>query len=178
MKRLISPFLRRFRRDEDGGPSVEFVIVFVPFIIIFAAAFELGMLMTRHVMLERGLDMAIREVRLNTGDQLSEDEFRSMVCNAAGLIPDCSNQLRLEMVRVDPFNWSDVPRVADCIEASQPLAPARNFQNGIDNEIMVVRACARSQPLLPKFGFGSFLADMDGGYYRLISTSAFVMEPI
>lgn len=123
MIRLIHTFLRRFRRNEDGGPTVEFVVVFVPFIIIFAAAFEMGMMMTRHVMLERGLDMAIREVRLNTSVEVDEEALRTMICNASGLIPDCTNQLKLEMRPVDPRNWSNIPREADCVNVDQPFAP-------------------------------------------------------
>ncbi|KPP85041.1 MAG: TadE-like protein [Rhodobacteraceae bacterium HLUCCA08] len=178
MTRVFSRFLRRFRRDDDGGPSVEFVIVFVPFVIIFAAAFEMGMMMTRHVMLERGLDMAVREVRLNTAADIDEDDLKTMVCNSSGLIPDCTNQLKLEMRPIDLRAWSNIPRAADCVDVDNPFAPSRNFVNGGQNMMMVVRACARAQPLLPKFGLGYFLAEMDNGYYQLVSTSAFVMEPL
>lgn len=177
MKSVLK-YLRRFRRDEDGGPTVEFVLVFVPFMVLAVSAFELGLLMTRHVMLERGLDMAMREVRLNTGSSVDETDVKRMVCNAAGIIPNCMQQLRLEMRPIDPENWSNIPRAASCTDVNDPFAPARNFTNGNENEIMIVRACAIFSPMLPSMGLGYFLAQGPQGYYRLVSTSAFVMEPV
>ena len=177
MMRRFGTFLRRFRRSEDGGPTVEFVLVFMPFVILLVSAFELGLLMTRHVMLERGVDMAIREVRLNTGNNVDEDDVKRMICNAAGILPNCMTQLRLEMQPIDPNNWSNIPRHASCTNINNPFAPARNFQNGVDNQIMIVRACAILSPMLPSMGLGYFLAQGDQGYYRLTAMSAFVMEP-
>ena len=43
LKRLV-PSLERFRKSEDGGPTLEFVVVFLPFIIIPVIGFELGLL--------------------------------------------------------------------------------------------------------------------------------------
>ena len=60
--KTLARFLRLFRRNEDGGPTVEFALIFLPFIILPVSGFELGLLMTRHVMMERGIDMAVREV--------------------------------------------------------------------------------------------------------------------
>lgn len=180
--KTLARFLRLFRREEDGSPTVEFVLVFMPFIILPVSGFELGLLMTRHVMLERGMDMAVREVRLNTGAPLDEDDFKTMVCNSAGIIPNCMTQLRLEMVSInlrDSAGVGDatIPREASCTDVTDPFAPSRNFQNGMANEMMIVRACGIFSPMLPEFGLGYFLSRMDGGYYRLVSTSAFVMEP-
>lgn len=180
----IGRFLRMFRKNEDGGPTVEFVLVFMPFMILTVSSFELGLLMTRHVMLERGLDIAVREVRLNTGATIDEDDLKVMICNAAAIIPNCTAQLRLEMVAVDlkvqnGMGPGTVPRDASCLDANEPFAPPRlAFDNGLSNEMMVVRACARLVPMLPDTALGWFLSKLDGGYYRLVSTSAFVMEPV
>lgn len=179
----LGRFLRMFRKSEDGGPTVEFVLVFTPFIILLVSAFELGLLMTRHVMMERGLDMAVREVRLNTGAPIDEVQFKTMVCNAAGIIPNCMTQLRLEMVTIDLHVANSVNAVsltpeASCTNINDPFVPARNFQNGAPNAMMVVRACGLFSPMLPETALGYFLSRMDGGYYRLVSTTAFVMEPI
>jgi len=167
--KTIGRFLQGFRKKEDGGPSVEFVLVFTPFMILMVSAFELGLLMTRHVMLERGLDMAVREVRLNTGAPITEDQLKTMVCNAAGIIPNCTTQLRIEMIALDlrqqnGFANSGVSRVAPCIDAADPFQPAPVFQNGTANEMMIVRACARLVPMLPETALGWFLSRMDAGY--------------
>lgn len=176
MKRFFR-FMTGFRRRDDGGPTIEFVLVFMPFMVLAVSAFELGLLMTRHVMLERGLDMAVREVRLNSGSDLDETDLRTMVCNAAGIIPNCMTQLRLEMRPIDPDNWSNIPRAASCTNINKPFAAARNFTNGADNELMIIRACGLFSPMLPEFGLGYFLAQGPQGYYRLVSMTAFVMEP-
>ncbi|MBU2993933.1 pilus assembly protein [Octadecabacter sp. 1_MG-2023] len=183
----IGRFLRGFRRGEDGGPTIEFCIMFIPFMILTISAFELGLLTTRHVMLERGLDMAIREVRLNTGSIIDEDDLKVMVCNAAGLIPVCTDRLRLEMVTVDlrttnGVGAGKVDPVPECIDSSDPFARDIEFNNGLPNQMMFVRACARAAPMFPDYGLGWFLsrmADDDSDrYYRLVATSAFVMEPL
>lgn len=180
--KTLGRFLRTFRKSEDGGPTVEFVLVFTPFMILLVSAFELGLLMTRHVMMERGLDMAVREVRLNTSNPINEDQFKAMVCNTAGVIPNCTQQLRLEMIAVDMratngMGPAVVPREASCVDENDPFEPARNFVTGQPNQMMVVRACGRFVPMLPETALGWFLSRMDGGYYRLVSTTAFVMEP-
>lgn len=183
MIRNTSRFLRRFRKEDAGSPSVEFVLVFPAFIFIIVSAFELGLLMTRHVMMERGLDMAVREVRLNTGNPITEVQFQKMICNTAGLIPDCQNALRLEMrplsMRFDGHQSDNsIPRAASCTNVNNPFEPARNFTSGLPNQMMVVRACGVFSPMLPTFGLGAWLSQGAGGKYRLVSTTAFVMEPV
>ncbi len=183
--KLIGHALRGFRRKEDGGPSVEFVLVFLPFFILCVSGFELGLLMIRHVMLERGVDMAVREVRINTGAAIDETDFKRMVCNAAGIIPKCMTNLRIEMIAVDmrvndsvgPVN---VPRIASCTDVNDPFMPASTFTNGAPNQLMVVRACGLFAPMLPETALGYFLSRIDDNdqYYRLVSATAFVMEPV
>ena len=183
--KTLGQFLRLSRRKEDGGPTVEFALVFMPFMVLSVSGFELGLLMTRHVMLERGVDMAVREVRLNTGTKITEVQFKTMVCQAAGIIDNCMQQVRLEMVNIDL--WATVvngtlpiPREASCTDSADPYLPARNFVHGVANEMMVVRACGLYKPMLPEFGLGFFLSRIrdEDRFYPLVSTTAFVMEPI
>jgi len=179
----LARFWRFFRKDEDGSETVGFALVFFPFILLPVSGFELGLLMTRHVMIERGLDMAVREVRLNTGRPVNEAQFKTMVCNAAGIIPNCMTNLRLEMRPIDLRHTgsnatNQIPRSASCTNLNRPFQPARNFTAGTANEMMVVRACGLFVPMLPEFGLGYFLSRMRGdGNYPLVSTTAFVMEP-
>lgn len=181
--KLLASALRRFRTADDGGPSVEFVLVFVPFIMLPVAGFEMGLLMTRHAMLERGVDIAIRELRLSTGENIGYDDLRNMICNGAGILPDCTTNVRLEMRTVDLFDaassgGNNIPSVATCTKVDEPFVLANEtFDTGVANEVMVVRACGVFNPILPTFGLGSFLSNFTDGKYRLVSTTAFVMEP-
>jgi hypothetical protein len=180
--KTLARFLRLFRRNEDGSPTVEFALIFLPFIILPVSGFELGLLMTRHVMMERGIDMAVREVRLNTVTPVTELQFKTMICNAAAILPECMTNLRLELRPIDlrhsgANSDNSIPRRASCTNLDEPFQPARNFESGVSNEMMIVRVCGKFIPMLPEFGLGYFLSRMDNGYYRLVSTTAFVMEP-
>ncbi|SMX33228.1 TadE/TadG family type IV pilus assembly protein [Octadecabacter ascidiaceicola] len=180
----LARFLRLFRKEEDGSESLELALIFLPFVMIPVSGFELGLLMTRHVMVERGLDMAIREVRLNTGVPFTETQFKTMVCNSAGIIPNCMVNLRLEMRNIDLRHTgsnatNQIPRHASCTNLDYPNQAPRNYTNGVPNELMVVRACGLFSPMLPEFGLGYFLSRIRGdGNYPLVATAAFVMEPL
>ena len=182
--KTIGRFCRLFRRKEDGGPTIEFVLVFMPFMVVTISGFEMGLMMTRHVMMERGLDLAIRDVRLSTGDQIDEDDLKILVCNYAGILQDCTNKVYLEMVNIDlrdsaGVGPSTIDTVPSCTDVLQPFETARTFTNGTSNEMMVLRSCGLWTPMLPEFGLGFFLSRLrDDRFYPLISTSAFVMEPL
>jgi hypothetical protein len=178
MTSLIRKVMRRFRRSEDGTATIEFVLVFPAFMILFVSAFEAGIMMTRQVMLERGLDMAVRSIRLGTAHDFTFNEVKTMICNGAGIIPNCMTNLKLEMQVVSPIAWVDIPRVADCVDVDEPFLAARQFENGAENQIMVLRACSLFRPIFPGTGLGFQLPRKSGDNYALVSSSAFVMEPL
>ena len=175
--RLIARALRRFRRGEGGNPTVEFVVVFPVFMVLMASAVESGLLMVRQMMLERGLDLSVRAVRLGTGDDVTNEELRRMICNGAGIIPDCMNQVKVEMIRIDPRDWRHPEAKPDCVNRGADVQVSRNFETGQAQELMLLRACALFDPIMPNFGLGVQLSRDSGEYYALVSTSVFVMEP-
>jgi len=125
MSRLsrLFPRLSRFRREEEGTVTVEFALVLPFMFALFLMTFELGMLLARQVMLDRGLDITVRAVRLgalNPADFDSVDDMhdllKNVICDASVMIPDCRNNLRLEMQAVNPRNFTNIPLDADCID--------------------------------------------------------------
>ena len=68
--------LRRFFHKEDGNASVEFVLVFPAFLSLLLMSIELGFVTMRHPLLERGLDIAVRELRLGTGTVPQHDQIK------------------------------------------------------------------------------------------------------
>jgi Flp pilus assembly protein TadG len=60
----IKARLARALRNEEGTATMEFVLVIPLIMMIFMASFESGLLMTRSIMLEQSVDMAMRELRL------------------------------------------------------------------------------------------------------------------
>lgn len=190
MIKMTGRFLRFFRRSEDGGPTVEFVLVFIPFMLLTFSGFELGLLLIRHVMLERGVSLAAESVSLSTSEvnldptlAITPDRLKTMVCTGAGIIQNCTEKVRIEMIPVDLFtpssvNSTTISPTAPCLDLDEPFN-IPDHTNGQPNELMFMRACGLFTPMLPEFGLGFFLSRMRGdGFYPLTATTAFVMEPI
>lgn len=174
--------LRRFWNCERGTASLEFVIVFPIFFGFFLMTYESGMVNAQHVMLERGVDMAVRDVRIGRIATPTPARLRERICEAARIIPDCVNQLQLEMVKRNPRAWTDITGKVECIDRSIEVQPVVTFTNGDNNDMMVLRACVRIDPLLPTTGLGKAIvqgnsSDAAGGSLALVAHSAFVVEP-
>ena len=171
--------LRRFRGSEQGSATVEFAIMFPFFITLFLSSVEMGMIHLHHSMLERGLDMAVRDIRLGTGSNPSHDDIKDAICDYAGVLPKCDANLRLEMILVDPRAYVAPPSTPDCIDHSEDPLPLRNFAHGGSNQMMLLRACYVFSPIFPTAGLGyQLVEDGDGaGNAAMSAASAFVQEP-
>jgi len=186
MIRTFTPFrrhLRRFRRKEDGTASIEILFMLLPFMLLFTSAYEGGMVSTRHVMLERGVDLAVRDVRIGKLKEPTHALLKQQICDYAGIIPDCVANLQLEMVRMDVRNWSSkLDGPIKCIDRALTSQPAVQFSNGGNNELMVLQVCSLFDPVLPTSGWGKYslsgqIPKKSGNSYALVASSAFVMEP-
>lgn len=176
--RRISILLRRFLRAENGNATVEFAITFPAMLLFMLSGIELGIMTLNHSSLERAMDLTVRDIRLGTGTAPQHDDIKDLICDRAGFISNCRSNLRLEMIQVDPRNWAGVAREATCTDASREVQPKINFKNDAeDNELMILRACAKISPVFPTTGLGKNIAKDGAGQYALVSTSAFVQEP-
>ncbi|MDA7426089.1 TadE/TadG family type IV pilus assembly protein [Thalassococcus lentus] len=173
----INHYLRRFRAEETGSASVEFVLYFTVMFFVIAAAVEMSYMNLRHAMLERSVDYAVRDIRLATGDIPSYADVKSKICTEAAIIDECESNLQLEMIQVDPRAFSGLNAFADCQNAAEDPRPVRNFEHGQDNQLMLLRACMKFRPMFPTTGLGQELNKDADGYAQLIVTSAFVQEP-
>ena len=102
MIRSLFKRTRRFAREEDGNASVEFVLVFPIYLSIMLMSIELGFVTLRSVMLERGMDMAVRDIRLGSSELLADGKVQhkeviDAVCENALILLDCESSLLLEM---------------------------------------------------------------------------------
>ena len=66
----------------------------------------------------------------------------------------------------------------DCTDAAEPARPVRQFTNGQQNELMLMRACLRFDPLFPDAFLGSALKTNSSGESAVVAVSAFVQEPL
>ncbi len=177
MIRNTIAFLRRFRRSERGSATIEFAITFPAMFMMLASAVDLGFVSLRHSMLEHAMDQVVRDIRLGTGTAPQHDQIKADICAAAGFIDDCGDSLRLEMIQIDPGNWIAPSTQADCTDKSVAVQPVRNFVNGLDNQLMILRACAKVDPVFAQWGMGKNMVKDAAGQYRLVSSTAFVQEP-
>ena len=177
MPRPLRALSGRFSRSEEGSATVEFAITFPAILFLMVAGIELGVVTLQNSMLERAVDMTVRDIRLGTGTAPQHSEIKDLICDRAGFIKNCDTNLRLEMVQIDPRNWTDIPATPDCTDQSEEVAPVRSFVNGQENELMILRACAKFDPLFPTAGLGNAMIKDGAGQYALVSTSAFVQEP-
>lgn len=180
--RHIETMLRRFKDCENGVVTVEFVIIFPVFFAFFLMTFESGMVSLRHFALERAVDVAVRDVRIGAIPVPSQDSLRTRICSYAGLLPDCENQLQIEMIRRDLRNWVNVPTEVRCIDRGAAVQPVVNFTTINNNELIFLRACIRLDPVMPTTGLGRTIVEANsgsaaGGSYALVTTTAFVVEP-
>ena len=176
---LLRRLPSRFRRDESGTSTVEFVILFPLFMAIFFAAFESGYLMLRNVMLERSVDLAVRELRLGDPNPPTDVEFRQQICDNAYYVSDCNNRVMVELRPVDMTTWGPLPGPATCTNISDPdsIQPPPYLTGG-NNELMMVRVCALFEPMFPTTGLGLAMRRLpERPEYALIVTTAYVNEP-
>ncbi|MGI3167996.1 TadE/TadG family type IV pilus assembly protein [Pseudooceanicola sp. C21-150M6] len=180
MTRLIAYMragTRRWCTDESGTMVVDFALMFTLFMTLMLSSIDMGFMTFRQTMLERGLDLAVRDLRLGFGGTPTHATIKESICDYAGFLPDCDNSLRLEMQPMDLRAYSTLTNGADCVDKSEEISPVRTFVNGGDNEIMILRACFVSKPLFAAFGLGMMVEKDGNGDYHLYSTTAFVNEP-
>lgn len=174
----INKFMRRFRKNEDGSALMLEFVIFVPLLFTtFLMAVELGIYSMRQVFLDRGLDIAVRHVRLSTNLPINHDELKDIICENAGFLEDCDQTLRLEMVKVSPRNFAPMNPQIDCIDSSQEYNPVQGFALGREHDMMMLRACVRFDPVFPTSGLGASFDKDGGGKAHMVSIAAFVQEP-
>lgn len=171
--------LRRFAKREDGVASLEFVLYYPIFFFILLWSIETSFWMMRVTLLERGLDLAVREIRIANSNAIpTYTELKTIICDNAALWTEtCEDDLKLELQAVDPRSYAGLPADADCVDRSEPIQPALNFTPGVANELMLMRACARVEPIFPQTTLGRAMSRQTDGGVALVALTTFVQEP-
>ena len=169
--------LCRFRRQDRGTAAIEFVFAIPIIMVIFMAAFESGLLMTRLIMLEQSLDRTMRELRLGRLPNPTAASIKTEICSRTVIFKDCQSNVTVELQRVNNLTWN-MPRTrAQCVNREEDIEPVLVFTQGAENEVMLVRVCAVQDAIFPTTGVGLSLSTDAQGGYGLIAVSAFVNEP-
>ena len=184
---------RRIASDENGNPTVEFVILFPIYIFLFCSAFEVGMYFLRGILLERGLDMTIRTVRIGIyppswGDPVRRTDLKGDICGNTPIISNCLQSLNLELINVDSLRTTPNPAFAtaagaiQCTDRGDPtFTPTNSWNPGSRNDVVIIRACWIYDPFFPTFGIAAeaplqSIKDSRGGV-MVFALSAFAVEP-
>ncbi len=168
--------LLKFRKAESGSVTVEFVMIFPAFLFFILSAVEYSLVTLQQAMLERAVDQSVRDIRLGTGTGMTHDQIKDSICNKAIMVRECDQNLRLEMIIQNAFVGVDLPPEPDCTDNSEEVKPVRQFKQGQSNELMILRACAKIDPVFPTSSMGRALSD-ETGQIALTATTAFVQEP-
>lgn len=177
----LRKILGRFRRAENGSATIEFVILFPMIMSIVLIGFESGYYMIRTVMLERAVDIAVRDVRLGNGRVPSFDEFRTAICENGALVENCEDTIQIEMrqVAVAPGGTDVMADRPACIDvtSNEDQRDDTVFDVGQINSMVIVRVCAQQKPFFPTTPMGAGLVKDRNGHFAMTVSTAFVTEP-
>ncbi|MDN5788766.1 MAG: pilus assembly protein [Pseudorhodobacter sp.] len=169
--------LTGFSRAEAGTASVEFVLLVPVLMLLFMASIESGVLMTRTVMLERGVDQVMRQLRLGQIPNPTVDLLETAICSRSVILKDCKANIHIELQPVSMSSWQFPSTATDCIDRDEPMQPATTFNPGASQQVMLVRVCVIQDAFFPGTGVGLRLARDSQGGYGIIAATAFVNEP-
>jgi len=176
--RRVARALHQLFHREDGTATLGFVMFVPVFVFLFVSCFEVSIINIRKLMLERGLDLAVRDLRLGTWPNVTTAILKTAICNnSGGFIADCDNQIMLELVQVPTTTWSLPDPGATCVDRSASVQPTTSFDAGTENQMMIVRACVLIDPFFPGTELALLLENPTGAGIALVATSAFVNEP-
>lgn len=169
--------LRAFRRAEDGNPTVEFVIIFPVFMSFLFMGIESGLMLTRQIMLERAVDIAVRDLRIGTWTNPTHEDLKQRICENGIVLKNCDRHLVMELRRVSMETWDFPGQPPACVDRREEIAPVTTLTTGGGNDMMLLRACMVVDPLFPTTRWGLQLPLDASGGFQLFAFSAFVNEP-
>lgn len=166
-----------FRKDESGNSTIDFMMMLPAAMFFAATSYETGTFGVRNMMLERAVDVTVRDVRIGAIPEPTHDLLKERICEAASVIPNCMQNVKLEMVRKDPRAWTSLAEERDCVDRASTAEPVFNWTAGGSNDLMVLRACTTLDPVLPTSTLGLAMAENSDGSHTISTTSSFVVEP-
>ena len=170
-------WLRRMRRREDGSATIEFVIIFPAIMMLLLMSVEVGIMMARGMMLDRGIDVSMRLLRLGNLAPMTHASLKDEICRNAVIIPECDQTLAVELRPITTAGWAPTSSRPVCLDRSETIQPVLQFQAGTANQLMLVSACAKFKPFFPTTGLAATIKTDNAGEYGMIATSAYVNEP-
>lgn len=180
MIKFIKPAVQRFRSGwtrENGNATIEFAIIFPLLVTLLLSTVEIGILTIRQVMLDRAVDITVRDLRLGKIDNPTQEKLRNLICSRSSVVPDCSNRLLIELRPVSTVTWTPLSSDTTCKNRNGSINPVVTLNPGASHEMVLIRVCAVFTPIFPSTKLGISLSRDALGGYALVSSSAYVNEP-
>jgi Flp pilus assembly protein TadG len=165
---------KRLIRQQDGSAAVEFAMVAAPFIALLFAIVETAIVFFASQSLEAAAADSARLVMTGQAQTQSFDaaKFKTAVCAKTYAIFDCSGSMSVDVRTFANFSAVDTSKP---IDANGNVNFTPQYDPGGPGDIVVVRLLYQYPVWVNLFGYG--LANVSGGKYLMIATSAFRNEP-
>jgi len=151
------------------------MVVPLLFALIFATM-EAGWIMVQSIVLDRAVDLTVRELRIGSIANPTQASLRTKICNNAMVLVDCQRALALELIPIT--SAASYPTdAARCVDRSSTVDPVLRFSPGQRAQTVFVRACFVVEPLTPLIGLALALSRDSTGAMRIIAKSGFINEP-
>ncbi|MCK0170535.1 pilus assembly protein [Aliiroseovarius sp. S1123] len=164
-------------RDQTGSATIEFVLWFPLFMTLFLTSFELSYYGMRSVLLERAVDMTVREMRLGISRPQNTQEFKTRVCEKTLLAGSCAEDLMVELILVNQATWNLPQGNIACIDRNDPMQPLPAFGTGGGGDLMLLRVCWLKRPFFATTPYVMGLPRDANGEIALSAVSTYVNEP-
>lgn len=174
----FSRLLKKFRRDESGSSTMEFVILMPVVFSIFTASLESGLMMVRWASIDRASDIVIRSLRLGQYNNPDSILLRREICDRTFMIENCFENTVVEIREINRANFLMPAVDAPCVtRTDQIIQPVTTVTPGQQNDLMIIRVCVTVDALFTGSTFAIPITyDAQGGYAVTVS-SVYVNEP-
>ena len=170
--------LRRFWRNQDGSPSVEFVLWFPVYLMVMFGSVEAGLMAMRTAMFHHSVDLVVRDLRLGNIVNPTHDDLKTRICSRPLMMQDCQRDIRIELTPINTNTWTLPTGPAPCVDRTLQIQPAVAVDPGQRNRPVLMRVCGIFDAFFPSTAYGLQMQLDPGGGYRLEVISAFVNQPV
>jgi hypothetical protein len=175
--------LKRIRRETKGAAAIEFAIIAPVFFMMMWSIFETGLVFFASQTLNHGLQVTARQIRTGqaSSNQLSQSEYRQMVCDEVHFILSCdADKLYLDVRSFSSFGGVGFPAPLDA-DGNFDNVNMSNFDIGESGSISGGSSIVlvRGFYVWPLFTpvFSQYFANMSGNNRLLSASVAFKNEP-
>lgn len=166
-------------KDESGVSAIEFGILAPIFLSLFFGIFEIGHLFTKMGMMDFAMQKAAKQVYIGkaSSGSVTHADLEQIICdNMYFSGENCTSNLNLELIEITDL--TDVPSsTVQCQDEVLNINPTVQFNPGVTNTTIFMRACMMTDVLTPGVGYGMNLPLADSGKFALVASTAFKNEP-